>query len=123
MVDKEKPYSLEELLKPRQIFIVNTGRQKVVEKERERFFNSVLGALGYSDEERAVFAEIRSLVLHSYDTQGQVLPTDDRITLLIARNCVVASILETRDDLNYVQVSPASYLNPEMIKGIGEVHK
>lgn len=111
-------YSLEELLKPQQIFIVNIENQEQVAEEIDRFFGSVLNVLEYTEEELRAFVERTSSVLHDYDTEGVIHPTDDRITLLSARGKVIASVMETRTEFNYVQVSSASYLNPEMIRGI-----
>lgn len=110
----------DELPKPRKKFIVNTGDTETVENEINRFFDSVLDTLGFDDKARTAFVERDSFVLHRTDKHGSMLPTDNRITLLIARGVVVASILERRNDFNFIEVAGASYLTPESVRGLGE---
>lgn len=97
-------------------FIVNTGEGGIIEKEKIRFFEELLDFLGYDQRARGAFAEIIPMMLHRYDSSGQVRPTDDRITLLIIRDHITASVLERRNGLNWLEVAFASYLNPEVIQ-------
>jgi hypothetical protein len=110
----------DELPKPRDKFVVNTGDTETVEKEINRFFSTVLDTLGFDQKATEAFAERDSFTLHRTDSEGNPYPIDDRITLLIVRGRVVASILERRDDLNYVEVAGASYLTPDSVRGLGE---
>ena len=117
MKEKKGYDTLEQLLKPRQIFTVNSSDVEYIENEINRFFNSVTQVLGYDDKAKEELVKRKSFVLRNQEDGTE---TDDRITLLIARNTVVASVLVSKDKPNYVKVAGASYLNKEMIRGIGE---
>lgn len=106
--------------KPPDQFTVNTGEEHIIEEEKNRFFNAVLDYVGYDQRARECFAEIRPMVLHRYDSHGQLRPTDDRITMLIMKDKITASVLERRNDANWIEVAFACYLTPEIVRKLRE---
>ena len=112
--------SVEGFPRPPDRFIVNTGEGQVIEEEKIRFFEAVLDFVGYDLSAKEAFAEILPMVLHRYDSRGQVRPTDDSISLLIMKGRLAASLVERRNDFNYVEVSFACYLTPELVSQLRE---
>ena len=107
--------TLEGYPNPPDQFAVITGEEHFIEEEKNNFFEAVLDYVGYDQKARESFAEILPMILHRYDNHGQVRPTDDRVTLLIIRDRVVASVLERRNDANWVEAAFACYLKPEIV--------
>ncbi len=106
--------------KPPEPFTVNTGDEEIIEETKSKFFTEVIDFLGFTDPNaRKAFVERDSLILHHiYDKLEPVQPTDDRITFLKVRGSIVATVLETRNDFNYVRVLSSSYLTEEIARGI-----
>lgn len=100
------------------LFTVNTGEGERIQEVIEEFFGNVLDYLEYSPRARRNFATIESMVLQRLDSQNRSFPTDDLITLLIVKDFVVASVVEKRDERNFIQVVSACYLTPETVKDL-----
>ena len=107
--------TLEGYPNPPDKFVVITGEEHFIEGKKNNFFEAVLDYVGYDQRARESFAEILPMVLHRYDNHGQVRPTDNRVTLLLIRDRMVASVIERRNDANWVEVAFACYLKPEIV--------
>lgn len=90
------------------------------EERRERiagFFDEVLSMLGYDQEQMRAFCEIRSREIAVANRAGEALrrPSDDRITELVVKGRTVATVVEIRDDFNYIQLFFANFMTPELL--------
>lgn len=105
-------------------FVTSPDHVSEVEDFKEEFFQSVLEHLGYgfdskeSERARNVYCSIEYYTLHQYDSLEPVRPTDSKLVLLRVRERVVASVLQWRDDYNYIQVEPALYLTEEVTEQV-----
>lgn len=81
------------------------------EQSKTEFFERTLDTIGISAEERRVFCEIKTYDLYPHGADRTV-ESDDRLTVLIVRDRVAASVLERRDDLNFTEVLSAVYTAP-----------
>jgi hypothetical protein len=96
-------------------FIITTGEDEYINEKTNHFFESVLDVLSYNLAARKAFVEQRTQTLGIEEPNG-FRPSDNKITLLIARDLTIASVLERRDDLNYIEVSFAHYLNKHRVE-------
>ncbi len=94
--------------------IVNTGDEAPIWEAQKKFFHEILGFLGYTQRAAQVFASIDVRVI-GIDGAG-FQPSNDFITTLVVRDCLVATVFRRRNDRNYVETSFAHYLNPTTIK-------
>lgn len=90
-------------------FTVITGEEERVEQTIESFFGGILDFLGYNHRARTAFVKIEAYTL-GVEHPGHLQPTDDRITLLIARDITLASVLARRNEFNWIEVLSACYL-------------
>ena len=110
--------SVERLPRAPNLFTVNVDEVERVKEVIEQFFGNVLDFLEYNPKARKYFTKIESMVLQGLDQQNRPFPTDDLITLLIVKDYIAASVLEKRDERNFVQVVSACYLTPEIVKDL-----
>ncbi|OGM03764.1 hypothetical protein A2112_02240 [Candidatus Woesebacteria bacterium GWA1_42_12] len=108
--------TLEGSPKPPDGFVVNTGEGKTIEEVKNVFFDEILDFMGYNQKARVAFAEILPMELHRPDISGQVRLPSGRITLLILRDHITASVLERSNDFGDIEVVFANYLDPEVIQ-------
>lgn len=108
--------SAESFPRPPELFTVNTGEGERIQEAINIFFGEVLDYLEYNRKARESFTKIESRVLQRLDNHNRPFPTDDLLTLLIVRDYVAASVLEKRDERNFVQVVSACYLTPQIVK-------
>ncbi len=89
--------------------LVSTGDQGIIGQAMNSFFDSIVPSLGLDVRTLTADVEIISHVLHKYDSHEQVRPTDDRLTILVVQDRVVASVLERRTEFNHIQVLFSRY--------------
>ena len=99
-------------------FVSESGNPEAKSKI-DRFYEEVLGELGFDPEARATFCQVRSReIATEASTDASPHLSVDRITELLAMDITVAMALEVRDDFNYTQFYLASFLTPELIEEI-----
>lgn len=96
---------------------VNTGDESGPRRIAEEFFDSILSFLEYDERAAACFTcrEDRALTIFGPD---QPIQTDDMIRMLVVKDILAASVIFRRDELNYVRVAYAHYLDLDVIKRI-----
>lgn len=109
---------VEGLPEPFEPFTVITGEEVMIQEKIDLFFRGILDFLGYDERARKAFVniEIRNLAFNG----PQVRASDDMIHWLIIGNYCVASVINRRDEFNYVEVLSACYLTPERVKRLRE---
>ncbi len=100
----------------RSSFMLDPDDARILAEIIDEEFSAVVHWLGYNDQVVSAFVEIVPYVLHRFDTNETVRPTDDRLTVLVIFDYTVATVLERRDDFNRVQVTCATYLDPELTR-------
>ena len=91
-------------------FIVDPSEGAFIQDKIEAFFGEIIDYLGYGQAATLAFARVKSYELRTPTTE-----TDDRITLLIIRDRLTAAVCKLRTDFNFVEVSFAHYLSPELV--------
>lgn len=79
-------------------YLVNTGEDGPVYKKIDEFFEEVKNSIG--DRDGPSFFEIRRKTLCRDEDQGA---TDDYVHFLLYKEQPVASVLEVRDDRNWIR--------------------
>ena len=102
--------SKEELPAIPETFIIDPSEAVTIQMRIESFFLGIVDFIGYDQNTRDDFVKIKSHELHTSTTE-----TDDRIASLIARDRLIASVYARRTDFNFVEVSFALYLTPELV--------
>lgn len=108
--------SAERFPKPPELFTVNTGEGQKVQDVIQHFFGEVLDYLEYNQEAIELFTSIETRILQRQDEHGRPFQTDDLLTLLRVQDYITASVLESRDERNFVQVVSACYLTPQIVE-------
>ena len=83
-------------------YIVNTGEDSPVYEEMDRFFKGIVDKIGDRTDGPSEF-EIRSEIIYSRAKDGTLIPKDDKVHMLLYREQPVATVLEVRDDRNYIR--------------------
>lgn len=83
-------------------YIANTGEDISVYEEMDRFFRDIVERIGDRTDGPSEF-EIKSEIIYSKAKDGTLIPKDDKIHYLLYREQPVASVLEVRDDKNYIR--------------------
>lgn len=96
-------------------FIIITGKDDVIQQKIDSFFQQIVDFLGYSGRAAKAFIERKTQTL-GIEEPTCFRPSDDRITLLLVYDHAVASVLERRNNNNYIEVLSACYLTPERVK-------
>ena len=71
----------------------------------DEYFQRVIDLLGYDQKAIEAFLNIESHEIYFEGTDGEMYPTDDRITTLSAHGTLVAFAFETRDAGNFIDFS------------------
>lgn len=97
-------------------FTTIDGADPSIEQARTSFFDEVLEELEVNGEDRRAFCEITSYQLRDFSGDTE---SDDRLSVLIVKDVVVASVLERRNERNQTEVFSASYLTPAISDRLG----
>jgi hypothetical protein len=96
---------------------VNTGEQTLIYRTIDDFFDKIINQLEPKPLKRPTEFEIRHDNLQKFtitEVSSSYNPSDDFCHMLLYREKVVAIVLETRNNMNYIQFdffyNPKSYL-------------
>ncbi|MCL5783998.1 MAG: hypothetical protein M1142_01420 [Patescibacteria group bacterium] len=98
-------------------FKIITGEDETIQQITDNFFQNIIDTLGYKQAAADAFTEKIRQPLGIEKPSG-FIPSDNWATYLRIRGYTVASVLELRDDLNYVEVLFAHYLTIQRIKNL-----
>jgi hypothetical protein len=97
--------------------IVNTGNEDNSNQEVQKFFESILSYLGYDGRSAVCFAQEEDYGLTNFGPE-EPMRTDNKITLLIVQDILVASVIYRRSQFNLVQIVCAHYLSDQVIERV-----
>ena len=88
---------------------VNTGEQIKIEERMEAFFLEIIQYLGYDEDSAGAWCRIEHQMLCQF--ASELRDSDEKLVTLRINGRVIASVIYSRSELNYVQASFAHYLS------------
>jgi len=112
MVEDEKR---QVFLKPMEIFHCAPDDSSYKGERINRYFQEVADLIGYSKKAQEVFLKVYVNTL-GFEDGPKLAPTNDFTHILKAEGQIVAFVLETRDDFNFIDVALACTITPELLE-------
>jgi hypothetical protein len=102
-------------------FTIAPDNSDLVQERIDTFFQAILDFLGYDQRAKEAFCDVEVKILHAFDKSGSFQPIDDRITSLRVMGSTVATVLEQRNDRNYIEARFAHYLSYDIIARLARI--